>query len=72
MTSAKDGKARRKGQTGKIPVFEDKTPQLSKPETKKLVVEERGIQTESTDISSMISGKLFSLKCYQFVVVKLE
>lgn len=60
MSSTKDGKARRKVQSGKISVFEDKCPQPVKSETKKLVVEEKGIQTENNDISSMISGKLFS------------
>ena len=62
MSSSKDGKTRRKGQTGKISVFEDKCPQPSKPEPKKIVVEEKGIQTEDNDISSMISGKLCKLK----------
>ena len=62
MSSSKDGKTRRKGQTGKISIFEDKCSQPSKPEPKKIVVEEKGIQTEDNDISSMISGKLCKLK----------
>ena len=57
MSSNKDGKSRRKLQ-GKISVFEDKCQPL-KPETKKPTVEEKGMQTEQNDISSMISGKLF-------------